>query len=76
MWKVEERKMLARRWRVERPMPPVAPIKTHVRLVGGEVAACVLWEKTVESETMIVRRAWGGRCVDVVVVVEIAAWTK
>ena len=57
MWKVEARRMLARRWRVERPMPPVAPMKTHVRLEGEDVAACVLCERTVERETMMQRRA-------------------
>ena len=49
--------MLARRERVERPMPPVAPMKTHVRLVGEDVAACALWARTVERETMMHRRA-------------------
>jgi len=54
-WKVEERRMLARQWRVESPIPPVAPMKTHVRLVGGDVAAFALCVRIVERETIIHR---------------------
>jgi len=43
-------------------MPPVPPMKTHVRLVGGDVAACVLCERTVERDTIMYRRAWVGWC--------------
>ena len=54
-WKVEEHRMLARQWRVESPIPPVAPMKTHVRLVGGDVAAFALCVRIVERETIIHR---------------------